>query len=268
MSDGTPIRLAVNGALGRMGRYVLEIAAADPSFRITAALERPGHPELGRDAGLCSGAGAKWGVSVTEPWEGDADVLIDFSLPPSSLRRLEEAAKGKCAAVVATTGFTPEERAKVEGYAATIPVLLSPNFSFGVNFLLAIAEGMAAELKDDFDIEIVEAHHNRKVDAPSGTALAIAESLARGAGWNLDDVGIYGRKGQVGARPRKEIAVHTVRAGDIVGDHKVIFGGTGETIEISHRALSRSVFAKGAVKAAKFLAGKPAGLYSMRDLFA
>jgi len=262
------IRVIVTGAAGRMGGRVLALAKEAGDFQIVGATERPGHPAIGQDAGEVAGVGAV-GVKVTDGLARiitGADVLIDFTAPEASLDHLRAASKAGVAIVVGTTGLTKEHLAEARRLAAHMACVVSPNMSVGVNVLFKVLREVARTLGDDYDVEIVEAHHHFKKDAPSGTALRMAQVVAEALGRDLEQVGVYGRKGIVGERPKAQIGVHTVRAGDIVGEHTVLFGGMGERIEIGHRAHSRDNFARGALRAARFVAQAPKGLYDMADV--
>ncbi len=262
------IRVIVTGAAGRMGGRVLALAKEAGDFRIVGATERPGHAAIGQDVGEVAGIGAV-GVKVADGLAKiimGADVVIDFTAPEASIDHLREASKAGVAIVVGTTGLTKEHLAESRRLAAHIACVISPNMSVGVNVLFKVLREVARTLGDDYDVEIVEAHHHFKKDAPSGTALRMAQVVAEALGRDLEQVGVYGRKGIVGERPKAEIGVHTVRAGDIVGEHTVLFGGMGERIEIGHRAHSRDNFARGALRAARFVAQAPKGLYDMADV--
>ena len=262
------IRVIVTGATGRMGGRVLALAKEAGDFRIVGATERPGHTAIGQDVGEVAGIGAV-GVKVADGLAKiitGADVVIDFTAPEASIDHLREASKAGVAIVVGTTGLTKEHLAEARRLAAHIACVISPNMSVGVNVLFKVLREVARTLGDDYDVEIVEAHHHFKKDAPSGTALRMAQVVAEALGRDLEQVGIYGRKGIVGERPQAQIGVHTVRAGDIVGEHTVLFGGMGERIEIGHRAHSRDNFARGALRAARFVAQAPKGIYDMADV--
>ena len=251
-----------------MGGAVVRALAQSAEFRLAAAIDRPGSARLGRDAGEISAAG-HLGVPITdklEPALKPNRVLIDFTNPEASLRFLRSAARQRTPIVIATTGFTPRQSSEIKRLARRTPTLLSANTSLGVNVLVALLGRAAGMLGNDYDVEIVEAHHRFKKDAPSGTALALGRSVADALGRDLDKVGVSGRKGIVGERGRKEIALLSVRAGDIVGEHTVIFGGIGERLEFIHRAHSRDTFARGALRAARWLARRKPGLYSMQDM--
>jgi len=261
-------RIAVLGASGRMGRAVIQAASSHVAARVGAAIERPGYPDAGQDAGQLAGLPAN-GVKVVTGIEAalaDFDVLIDFTRPEATLAALPLCVAHGKAMVIGTTGITAEQQAQIEAAAQQIAIVKAGNFSIGVNLCLSLLEQAARVLAADYDIEVIEAHHRHKVDAPSGTALMLGEAAARGAGRNLKDCAVYERYGHTGARDRETIGFSTIRGGDVVGDHTVMFLGDGERIEITHKASSRTIFANGAVRAATWLAGRPAGLYSMRDV--
>jgi 4-hydroxy-tetrahydrodipicolinate reductase len=258
-------RIAVNGAAGRMGRRIIACATEDKSLSVTAALTIPGDPTLGQDAGVLSGV-APIGVLLSDKPLRGFDVLIDFSTPEGLLDRLPHCRATKTAVVVGTTGLKPEHHAALDAAASEIAILQSPNMSVGVNLLFRIAAEVAKTLGEEYDIEIVEAHHRLKADSPSGTALGLAEAICRATGRDMAKDLVHGRHGIVGARTPREIGMHAVRAGDTVGEHTVIYGAMGERIELRHSASTRDTFARGALRAARWLAGKPAGRYSMRDV--
>jgi len=259
------IRIAVNGAAGRMGRRLVALIAEEKDLRLVAALEQAGHPDLGRDAGELAGCGAL-GVAVRDVWDERADVLIDFSAPAGTMGRVREAVEKRCAMVIGTTGLTDQQKAEIEKASGRIPVLLAPNMSLGMNLMFRLAAEAAAALGAEYDVEIVEAHHRFKKDAPSGTALRLAEEIARATGRDVAKDTVHGRHGRDALRKSGEIGLHAVRAGDIVGDHTVIFSALGERIELVHRAHTRDTFARGALRAARFLAGGTAGLYAITDV--
>jgi 4-hydroxy-tetrahydrodipicolinate reductase len=259
-------RIAVLGATGRMGRAVIQAVAQSAQAQLGAALERTGHAEMGRDAAQVIGAEAAGVVIAADLSQAEFDVAIDFTRPEGTLAALDSCLRARRGMVIGTTGFTPEQKAQIEAAAREIPICMAANFSVGVNLCLKLLEEAARALRDDFDIEIVEAHHRHKVDAPSGTALMMGEAVARGAGRDLKTCAVYERYGHTGARDRESIGFATVRGGDVVGDHTVMFLGEGERIEISHKASSRMNFAGGAVRAAVWLQGRKPGLYSMRDV--
>lgn len=263
-----PLRIAILGASGRMGRALIEASLRDPALKLAAAVERPGSPAVGVDAGALVGAAA-CGTPVGDSLEtalGAADVLVDFTAPAATIEALARCAASGRGLVIGTTGFTPEQKAAIEAAARRIPVCLAANYSIGVNVCLRLLELAAAALGPAYDVEIVEAHHRHKVDAPSGTALALGEAVAKALGRDLRANAVYGREGQTGARDPNTIGFATVRGGDVVGDHSVLFLGDGERVEIAHRATTRANFANGALRAAGWLAGRAPGLYSMRDV--
>jgi 4-hydroxy-tetrahydrodipicolinate reductase len=250
-----------------MGHFIVRAIEQTPDATVGAATEQTGHATIGRDAGEVAGLDAM-GVTITDQLDAvsTTDAIIDFtfhSAVPKHVRAAQEAGK---AFILGTTGLTDEEAASVHTAAESIPVVWAPNMSLGMNMLFAMVRQAAAGLSDLYDIEIVEAHHRHKQDAPSGTALGLAENAAAGRGVSLDDVADYGRHGMTGERVPGRIGIHAIRAGDIVGDHSVIFATDGERLELTHRAGSRSIFAVGAVKAALWATGKPAGLYNMQDV--
>ena len=261
------IKAIVCGAAGRMGKRIINVLAQSDEITLGAALEAPGSPFLGQDAGELAGAGpagVKISASVEETLAA-GDVIIDFSAPAATIQHLRAAAELSRAMVIGTTGLSAEDITRVREASRKIPCVMAPNMSVGVNLLLNILPQIARVLSD-YDIEIVEAHHRHKKDAPSGTALKLAQVLAQALERDLDEVGNYGRHGITGERPAQEIGIHALRGGDIVGVHNVLFAGPGETIEVIHRASSRDTFARGAVKAALFAAGAGAGLYDMQDV--
>jgi len=253
------VKVIVCGACGRMGGRIIDILSQDEQIELVGAIEAKGHKALG--------AQVTPKVKVTDNLEKIIDrgeVVIDFTNPRASLENLEVASRFKKAMVIGTTGHTEEERKLVIEKAKTIPLLMAPNMSLGVNLLFELVEGVARVLKG-YDVEIIEAHHNRKKDAPSGTAAKLAENITQVLKLNLKEVGVYGRKGMVGPRKPQEIGVHAVRAGDIVGEHTVIFAGTGERLELTHRAHSLDCFARGAIEASKWIVRQPPGFYDMQD---
>lgn len=260
-------RIAVLGASGRMGRAIIRIISQTEGVRLTAAVERPGAPDEGMDAGLLAGT-QELGVPVTcaFPAAGVAEAWIDFTSPSATLANAQAASKAQAALVVGTTGLSDEQKAHVAEQAKSTPIVLAPNMSVGVNVLLKLVADAARTLGPGYDIDIVEAHHKLKRDAPSGTALRLAEAAAEGRGVSLSSVACYARHGDVGPRPEGEIGIQTLRGGDVVGDHTVFFFGANERIEITHRASSRDAFAGGAVRAAAWAAGRTPGLYDMRDV--
>ena len=258
-------KIAISGACGRMGGRLVSLVHEDPELQLAAALECDGHPALGKDVGEVHQLGAL-GVTVCANLEAEASVLIDFSSPAGATTRAKECAEKQVGMVIGTTGLDDSQKACVDEAAKSVPVLMSPNMSMGVNLLFKLVEDVARVLGPDWDPEIVEIHHRFKKDSPSGTALRLAEHVAKGRGVSLDEAGVYGRHGIVGERKPGEIAVHAVRAGDVVGEHTITFGTLGERIELKHIAHTRDTFARGALVAAKFVATASPGLYSYSDL--
>jgi 4-hydroxy-tetrahydrodipicolinate reductase len=260
-----PTRIAIHGAAGRMGQRLVALAAADQELTLVGAIDAPAHPRLGQDAGVIAGVGPL-GVPLASALPSGADVVVDFSLPAAA-----EAIIGTCLAqnvplVMGTTGLGPQQQAKLRAAAATIPILQAPNMSVAVNLVMKLAETAGRALRDHpskADVEIVERHHRYKEDAPSGTALKFGQIIAAAMGQTAHR---HGREGRPGARPHEEIGYHAIRTGDNPGEHTIIFGLLGETIELTVRATSRDCYVHGALAAAKFLAGKPAGMYSMKDV--
>ncbi len=261
-------RLAILGISGRMGQAVLDELGRFPDLKLTGASASPTSRWQGQDAGEASGHGRSGAVVTSDAAIAvrGAAVAIDFTLPAATPANLEACIAASCPLVIGTTGHAPEARAQIEAAASRIPVLLAPNMSLGVNLLLKLAELAARALDTDYDIEIFEAHHRHKKDAPSGTALRIGEVVAGARGTTLAADGHFARHGTTGERRPGTIGFSVLRGGDIVGEHVVTFAGPGERIELAHRAHDRSGFARGALKAARWLAGKPPGLYSMQDV--
>jgi len=262
------MRIAVSGAAGRMGKTILALASEHPEMEITGALEWAEHPAQGRDAGEIAGLG-NIGVPIASDVREvlkNCDVLIDFSSPAASVEHVRAASEMGKAVVVGTTGFSAEQRSEIDEAGSRTRCLVAPNMSMGVNLLFNLVQSAARALNVDYDVEIIEAHHRMKKDAPSGTANKLAEVISQALGRDLQDVGVYGRHGIVGERKPSEIGVMAVRGGDIVGDHTVMFITTGERIELTHRAHSRNALAKGALQAALWLASQPNGLYDMQDV--
>ncbi|MDH3443220.1 MAG: 4-hydroxy-tetrahydrodipicolinate reductase [Deltaproteobacteria bacterium] len=263
-----PLNLIVCGAGGRMGGAVIRAIQQSRDIKLVAAIDKPNSARLGRDAGEIAAAG-QLGVEIgagIESYLQPNAVIIDFTNPGASLEFLRAAANKRAPIVIATTGFNARQLSEIKRLSKHTPTLLSANTSVGVNVLASLLGNAAKMLGDDYDVEIVEAHHRFKKDAPSGTALALGHAVAQALRRDLDQVGINGRKGIVGERTKKEIALLSVRAGDIVGEHTVIFGGIGERLEFIHRAHSRDTFARGALRAARWLAKRKPGLYGMGDV--
>jgi len=256
------MRVAIAGAGGKMGRALIDATLADSSLKLAAALDAAGSLAVGMQIGGVSvQSDVRAGVSA-------ADVLIDFTRPEGTLAHLDACVAAGKAMVIGTTGFSAAQLARIQDAAARIAIAMSPNFAVGVNVVFRLAETAAAALGDSYDVEIIEAHHRQKVDAPSGTALMLGKLVAGALGRNLDEVAAHGRKGDVGARPPKQIGFHAIRGGDIVGEHTVVFAGAGERVEVAVRSQSRTTYANGALRAAKFLQGKKKGLYDMKDVLA
>ncbi|NQD94364.1 4-hydroxy-tetrahydrodipicolinate reductase [Pseudomonas sp. CrR25] len=261
-------RIAVMGAAGRMGKTLIEAVGQGEGVSLGAAVDRPDSSLVGADAGELAGLG-KIGVALSGELSAvldEFDVLIDFTHPSVTLKNLEVCRRAGKAMVIGTTGFTPEEKSLLAEAGQEIPIVFAANFSVGVNLCLKLLDTAARVLGDDVDIEIIEAHHRHKVDAPSGTALRMGEVVASALGRDLQQVAVYGREGQTGARERATIGFATVRAGDVVGDHTVLFAADGERVEITHKASSRMTFARGAVRAALWLQARQSGLYDMQDV--
>lgn len=262
-------RIGITGAAGRMGRTLIEaIALAGDELELAAAIERPESSLVGADSGELAGLG-KNGVPVVGSLDeviGHIDVLIDFTIPVATVANVTSCAEKGVAIVIGTTGFTDEQQAVIDSAAAQVAVCKATNFSTGVNVCFKLLDMAARVFGDDVDIEVYEAHHRHKIDAPSGTALSMGEVVADALGRDLKKVAVYGREGQTGARERETIGFATVRAGDIVGDHTVTFAAEGERVEITHKASSRMSFGRGAVRAAGWLNSQGPGFYDMQDV--
>lgn len=263
----TQRKIAIAGAGGRMGRMLTEATLNDPDCLLVAALDLPDSPFIGRDAGELLGKAT--GVHISSDIDAalaGADVLIDFTRPEGTLHHLQACLRHNTQIVIGTTGFDAAGKAAIEAAAARIGVVFAPNMAVGVNVTFKLLEVAAKILSHGYDIEIIEAHHRHKVDAPSGTALRMGEVVANALGRSLDTCAIYGREGVTGERDPSTIGFATVRGGDIVGDHTVLFAGIGERVEITHKSSSRATYAQGSLRACRFLADKPAGLYDMQDV--
>jgi len=262
------LRVAIAGSSGKMGRMLIEALQEAPDLQLAVALDRADSPDLGRDSGEF--LGKKTGVTVGSDLSrlAGADVLIDFTRPIASLAHLQACVQHRVRMVIGTTGFDAAGRQAIEAAARSIPIVFAPNMSVGVNATFKLLEVAARILATGYDIEVIEAHHRHKVDAPSGTALKMGEVIAAAQGRKLDDVAVFARHGETGARKQGSIGFSAVRGGDIVGDHTVLFAGTGERIEITHRSASRMTYAVGALRAARFLADRHQGLYDMHDVLA
>jgi 4-hydroxy-tetrahydrodipicolinate reductase len=262
------IELVVAGAAGRMGGRIIALSGEAPDLAVVAALERPGHPALQRDAGETAGV-ARLGVAITADPAAVLTrdrVLVEFTTPEATLEHLRVAAAQGARAVIGTTGLDPTQQRELKTLAGRAAVVYSPNMSVGVNVAFRILALMARALGDDYDIEITEIHHRMKKDAPSGTAVEMAAVIAEALGRDLGTVGVYGRHGLVGERGSKEIGVHALRGGDIAGEHTVVFAAAGERLELTHRAHTRDTFARGALRAIRFAGSARPGLYSMADV--
>jgi 4-hydroxy-tetrahydrodipicolinate reductase len=264
------LNIAIAGSSGRMGRMLLEAVLADPQARLSGALDIVGSPALGQDA--TAALGRRSGVAITADLHQGltgADVLIDFTRPEGTLAHLAVCRQLGVRAVIGTTGFSPQQKAELAAHAQHLALVWSPNMSVGVNVMLRLLDLATRTLGDGYDVEVIEAHHKHKIDAPSGTALALGEAVARARGIDLAQQGVFARHGHTGERPPGAIGFATVRGGDIVGDHTVMFAGTGERIEITHKSSSRANYADGSLRAAHFLGALPkgqAGLYGMADV--
>ncbi|MEW6388634.1 MAG: 4-hydroxy-tetrahydrodipicolinate reductase [Thermodesulfobacteriota bacterium] len=262
------VKAIVSGAAGRMGGRIIHMMEGADGIVLAGALERSDHPAVGKDVGEVVGLppkGIKVSGSLAEVLP-EGEVLIEFTHPETTLEHLQEVAGAGKAMVIGTTGLSAAQVAELKNLAAKTRVVFAPNMSVGVNLMFKVVENIARVLQEGYDVEIVEAHHRLKKDAPSGTALKLAQVMAQGLGRDLEQVGVYARQGLIGERTKEEIGIQTVRAGDIVGEHTVIFGGIGERLEIIHRAHSRDNFARGAVRAALWIVGQPNGLYDMQDV--
>jgi len=261
-------RIAINGAAGRMGRCLIQAVEQTEGLELSAAVDRAESSLIGADAGELAGVGTL-NVAISSNVEdatANSDVIIDFTLPEVTMALLPYCTANNCRLVIGTTGFTPEQKQAIEQAAQTVSMVLAPNMSVGVNLTLKLLDIAARVLGDDVDIEIMESHHRHKVDAPSGTALRMGEVVADALGRDLKECAVYGREGRTGERDRKTIGFATVRAGDIVGDHTVMFADEGERVEITHKASSRMTFALGAMRASSWLMKQESGLFDMQDV--
>lgn len=262
------IKVIVCGALGRMGSTIVRLLSNEEDMTVVAGVEAPNHPDLGGDLGESLGLG-KLDAELTSNLStviDKCDCIVEFTNPKATIEHLNSADKTAKPYLAGTTGLNPEQLRRIEKYAAHAPILVSPNMSVGVNLLFKLAPKMAKTLGDSYDIEIIEAHHKMKADAPSGTARRLGKLIAEALGRKLEKVGVYGRKGLTGERFEGEIGIHSVRGGDITGDHTVLYAGQGERIELTHRAHSRETFAHGALQAIRFIVGAKPGLYDMMDV--
>ena len=262
------VRVIINGACGRMGRLIIQSVAQQEDMKLVGAIEYPEHPQIGSDAGVVAGM-SETGIAITSELDDvieSADVVIEFSSPEATVQHLRQVVAADKAMVIATTGYTPDELATINALASQIRCVMAPNMSLGVNVMIQALELIAKALGDDYNIEVIEAHHNHKADAPSGTALRLAETVATALGRDLTEVGVYGRHGIVGARTQQEIGIHAVRGGDIAGDHTVLFATEGEQLSVVHRAHSPEAFAKGAIRAARWIVNAPKGLHDISEV--
>jgi 4-hydroxy-tetrahydrodipicolinate reductase len=262
------VRIAILGADGRMGRALVRaVVAASPEATLTVATERAGSPVIGQDVGaIAMGQPLDVKIASGVPATGAADVWIDFTVPAATVAYTEAAVAAGASLVIGTTGLSAEERGVIDRAAKKVPVVFAANYSVGINVMLKLVADAAQTLGPAYDLEIVETHHRAKRDAPSGTALRLGEALAEATGRDLARDARYERHGEIGPRPSTQIGLQTLRGGDVIGDHTVHFMGIGDRLEITHRASSRDTFAVGAVRAALWLAGRPAGLYDMRSV--
>ncbi|PJE79866.1 4-hydroxy-tetrahydrodipicolinate reductase [invertebrate metagenome] len=262
------LKVAVVGAAGKMGRLLIEVVAARKDMLLGASVVRPGSGLLGLDVGDLVGIGSQ-GLALTDSLEASisqVDVVVDFTRPSYTMENLDMCHRHGKGMVIGTTGFNGEQKQQIESIAHDIPVVLAPNMSIGINLVFKLLETAADILQQDVDVEVIEAHHCHKVDAPSGTAVKMGEIIADVTGRSLDKHAVYGREGHTGARKRETIGFSSIRAGDIVGDHTVLFAGEGERIEITHKASDRVIYAHGALRAMLFLQGRDSGLYDMQDV--
>jgi len=258
-------RVAIHGAAGRMGLRLVALCCADDALELAAAIDQPGHASSGKDAGTLAGI-EPCGVRLSDRLDSQVDVLIDFSVPAACRAAIGQCIETGSNVVIGTTGLTEDDHRAIDEVAATVAVMQAPNMSLGVNVLFALAARVAQQLGDDYDIEIVETHHRFKKDAPSGTALGLAEAICTATGKNIGQALVHGRHGDDVPRQRGQIGVHALRSGDVVGRHTASFATLGEQLELTHIASTRDVFAHGAIRAAKWLVGKPPGRYGMADV--
>ena len=258
-------KLIVCGAAGRMGKRIISLAIEADEFNITGAIERQDHPDIGKDTGLVATAGPI-NVKLDGVYPPDADVVIDFSQPAAAGKTIDYCTENGAALVLGTTGLSNEQREKIKAAAETVPVVYATNMSVGMNVLFSLVGKVASMLGDEYDVEIIEQHHRFKKDAPSGSALTLAENICKATGRGFPDSLVHGRDGKEALRQEGAIGIHAIRAGDITGEHSVIFATLGEKLSLNHTAHSRDTFARGALRAAKWLIGKKPDLYSMPDV--
>jgi 4-hydroxy-tetrahydrodipicolinate reductase len=262
------IKTIVTGAGGRMGARIIQLIRESSDLDLVGAVEKKGHPVVGKDVGEVLGLG-KIGLIISDNLTSlmdSGEVIIDFTFHSASMEHLRQAAPKNKPTVIGSTGFTSQEMEEIRGLAQSMPMVVAPNMSVGVNVLFKVVHDVAQTLGEGFDIEILEVHHKMKKDAPSGTAMKLAQVLAQARSQNLDEVAVYERKGIIGERKPEEIGIQTFRAGDIIGEHTVLFGGMGERLEITHRAHNRDTFARGALRAARWIVRQNNGLYDMQDV--
>ncbi|MCH8291742.1 4-hydroxy-tetrahydrodipicolinate reductase [Candidatus Poribacteria bacterium] len=262
------IRVIVTGAYGQMGKMIVQAIVRQEDMQIVGAIGRPGHALIGTDIGEVAGVGTL-GVLLNSELSmvlPQGDVVIEFTTPSATIAHLRHVAKAEKAMVIGTTGYTAEELRQVRKLATHIPCVMAPNMSIGANVLLQAIQLVASRLGNDYDVEVVEAHHHHKVDSPSGTALRMSEVLAETLDRKLEGVGVYRRHGITGVRPKEQIGIHAIRGGDIPGSHTVLFAGSGERLEIAHHAHSREAFASGTVRAARWVVNAPKGLHDIQDM--
>ena len=262
------LRLGINGAGGRMGRTLVRACMEDDQVRLGGAFEAPSADSIGSDAGEIAGTGRTGVIIRDDPQacHADFEILVDFTVPECTMQSLEICREHGKSMVIGTTGLDARQKLRLQEAARDISIVFAPNMSTGVNLCLQLLQVAARTLGDEYDVEIIEAHHRHKVDAPSGTALRMGEVVAESLGRDLDECAVYGRQGHTGKRDTRTIGFETIRAGDIVGEHTVMFSGVGERVEITHRASSRMSFARGAMRAAAWVASQDPGLYDMQDV--
>ncbi len=261
------LRIGMFGATGRMGRRIVELASVDEEFEVAAGIEYPGHPGIGQTLGTLLGIAGLDAPLVGNLHEviNDVECIIAFATPEATVDCMRAAHSVRKPVVIGTTGLSDAQMEEVTRLSQHVPCLMAANMSIGINVMLGISKELAKLLGNNYDIEIIEAHHNQKVDSPSGTALMLGEAVAEATKRMLRKDAVFGRHGNVGKRPKDEIGIHAVRGGDIAGEHTILFAGQGERIEITHRAHSRDNFARGALRAAKFISRQPPGFYTMQD---
>lgn len=262
------IKVMVSGVCGKMGNIIAKLVCKQEDMELVGAIEQSGHEVIGCDVGKKIGD-RKIGVSIEDSLEKvieSGDVLIEFTNPKTTIEHLEIAASNNKAMVIGTTGLDDAQVAKIEELSIAIPIVFAPNMSVGVNLLFKLVGDVAKILGDEYEVEIIEAHHHHKKDAPSGTALKLGKIIAESLNRDFDQVAVYGRQGQLGERKKDEIGIFAIRAGDVVGEHTIIFGSEGERMELTHRAHSRLTFAQGTIKAARFVTNASPGLYDMQDV--